>query len=111
MIGDNQQGIKTVAGNPGAIGYVSIGTAEYEETRGTPIKLLPMAGQVATVESVAKGYYPLSRQLNLVVKTKPVGLLKKFIAFAQSTEVRDLIDAQFFVAPLNMESKVDSKGE
>tara|TARA_R110001592_G_scaffold363341_1_gene684460 strand:+ start:83798 stop:84643 length:846 start_codon:yes stop_codon:yes gene_type:complete len=111
VIGDNQQGIKTVAGNPGAIGYVSIGTAEYEETRGTPIKLLPMAGQVATVESVAKGYYPLSRQLNLVVKTKPVGLLKKFIAFAQSTEVRDLIDAQFFVAPLNMESKVDSKGE
>ena len=111
VIGENQQGIKTVAGNPGAIGYVSIGTAEYDQALGTPIKLLPMAGEVATVESVAKGYYPLSRQLNLVVKTKPVGLLKKFIAFAQSTEVRDLIDAQFFVAPLNMESKVDSKGE
>jgi phosphate transport system substrate-binding protein len=111
VIGENQQGIKTVAGNPGAIGYVSIGTAEYEQALGTPIKLLPMAGEVATVESVAKGYYPLSRQLNLVVKTKPVGLLKKFIAFAQSTEVRDLIDAQFFVAPLNMESKMDSKGE
>jgi phosphate transport system substrate-binding protein len=29
VIGDNQQGIKTVAGNRGAIGYVSIGTAEY----------------------------------------------------------------------------------
>ncbi|MDX2464836.1 MAG: phosphate ABC transporter substrate-binding protein [Porticoccus sp.] len=111
VIGENQQGIKTVAGNPGAIGYVSIGAAEYEQALGTPIKLLPMAGEVATVESVAKGYYPLSRQLNLVVKTKPVGLLKKFIAFAQSTEVRDLIDAQFFVAPLNMESKMDSKVE
>lgn len=104
VIGDNQQGIKTVSGNPGAIGYVSIGTAEYEETRGTPIKLLPMAGQPATVEAVAKGRYPLSRQLNLVVKTQSVetgssGLIKDFITFAQSSDVKDLIEAQFFVAP------------
>lgn len=99
VIGDNQQGIKTVSGNPGAIGYVSIGTAEYEETRGTPIKLLPMAGQPATVETVAKGHYPLSRQLNLVVKTAPNGLVKDFITFAQSPDVKDLIEAQFFVAP------------
>lgn len=104
VIGDNQQGIKTVSGNPGAIGYVSIGTAEYEETRGTPIKLLPMAGQPATVEAVAKGRYPLSRQLNLVVKTQslatgPSDLIKDFITFAQSSDVKDLIEAQFFVAP------------
>ncbi|NMM25859.1 MAG: methyltransferase domain-containing protein [Glaciimonas sp.] len=44
IIGDNQQGIKTVAGNPGAIGYVSIGSAEFEAGQGTPIKLLPLAG-------------------------------------------------------------------
>ncbi|MFA7555912.1 MAG: phosphate ABC transporter substrate-binding protein [Spongiibacteraceae bacterium] len=104
VIGENQQGIKTVAGNPNAIGYVSIGTAEYEQTLGTAIKLLPMAGQIATVESVAKGYYPLSRQLNLVVNATPTGLLRRFIDFAQSAEVRDLIDAQFFVAPLKMDS-------
>lgn len=99
VIGDNQQGIKTVAGTPGAIGYVSIGTAEYEEARGTPIKLLPMAGQPATVEAVANGSYPLSRQLNLVVKGQPSPLALDFIAFAQSPEVRDLIEGQFFVAP------------
>lgn len=99
VIGDNQQGIKTVAGNPGAIGYVSIGTAEYEETRGTPIKLLPMSGEPATVEAVARGHYPLSRKLNLVVKNPPEGLIKDFITFAQSPDVEDLIEAQFFVAP------------
>lgn len=99
VIGDNQQGIKTVSGNPGAIGYVSIGTAEFEEARGTPIKLLPMAGQATTVEAVAKGHYPLSRQLNLVVKNAPEGLAKDFITFARSTAVKDLIEAQFFVAP------------
>ncbi len=30
IIGDNEQGIKTVAGNLNAIAYVSIGTAEYD---------------------------------------------------------------------------------
>ncbi|MFQ5655795.1 MAG: phosphate ABC transporter substrate-binding protein, partial [Planctomycetota bacterium] len=44
VIGDNEQGIKTVAGNPGAIGYVSIGTAEYDAAHGIPIKLLPVGG-------------------------------------------------------------------
>ncbi|WP_339667915.1 phosphate ABC transporter substrate-binding protein [Dasania marina] len=111
VIGENQQGIKTVAGNPGAIGYVSIGTAEYEQTLGTPIKLLPMAGHAATVESVAKGDYPLSRQLNLVVNTEPVGLLKNFITFAQSAAVKDLIAAQFFVAPVNDGIKSNAIGE
>lgn len=99
VIGDNQQGIKTVSGNPGAIGYVSIGAAEYEEQRGTPIKLLPMAGQPATVVTVASGRWPLSRPLNLVVKGQPTGLARELIRFAQSAAVRDLIEAQFFVAP------------
>ncbi len=99
VIGDNQQGIKTVSGNPGAIGYVSIGAAEYEEQRGTPIKLLSMAGQPATATAVASGRWPLSRQLNLVVKGQPTGLARELIRFAQSAAVRDLIEAQFFVAP------------
>lgn len=99
VIGDNQQGIKTVAGNLGAIGYVSIGTAEYEQTRGTPIKRLPMAGEPATVVAVAKGRYPLSRPLNFVMKGVPKGLAHDFIRFAQSPAVKDLIEAQFFVVP------------
>lgn len=99
VIGDNQQGIKTVAGNPGAIGYVSLGAAEYEEQRGTPIRLLPLGGQSATVAGVASGSYPLSRQLNLVVRGQPVGLASDFLRFAQSAAVRELIEAQFFVVP------------
>lgn len=99
VIGDNQQGIKTVAGNEGSIGYVSIGAAEYEEQRGTPIKLIPMAGIPASVSAVAKGDFPLSRQLNFVTKGDPSDLERKFIEFAQSTAVQDLIAAQFFVAP------------
>jgi phosphate transport system substrate-binding protein len=97
VIGDNQQGIKTVAGNGTAIGYVSIGTAEYEETRGVPIRRLPMSGTDPTTVSVREGEYPLSRQLNLVVKGEPSHLARRFIAFAQSAAVHDLVEAQFFV--------------
>lgn len=97
VIGDNQQGIKTVAANPGAIGYVSIGTAAFEASQGTPIRLLPMAGVAATVAEVRRGRFPLSRPLNLVTRGEPSPLARRFIALARSTAVNDLIEAQFFV--------------
>jgi len=99
VVGDNQQGIKTVAGNVGVIGYVSIGKAEYEEAHGTPIHLLPMAGVPATAANVRDGRFPLSRPLNLVSKGLLTGLTKRFIAFAQSAAVDDLVTAHYF-APL-----------
>lgn len=97
VIGDNQQGIKTVAGNPGAIGYVSIGSAEYEAGHGAPLKLLPMGGVAATVKNVRNGSFPLARPLNLVTRTEPNGLAKSFIDFARSKDVHDLVEAQYFV--------------
>ncbi len=97
VIGDNQQGIKTVAGNPGAIGYVSIGTAEYEEAHKTPIRLMPMAEIAASTANVRDGRFPLSRPLNFVTKAKPVGVVKQFIEFAQSKAVDDLVQEQYFV--------------
>jgi phosphate transport system substrate-binding protein len=99
VIGDNQQGIKTVAGQPGAIGYVSIGTAEYEQQQGTAIKLLPMAGVPAEVTAVEEGRYPLARPLNLVTRGELSPLARQFIDFARSPAVKDLVEAQFFVAP------------
>jgi phosphate transport system substrate-binding protein len=97
VIGDNQQGIKTVAGNPGAIGYVSVGTAEYEASQSAAIKLLPLEGIAASVENVRNRSFPLSRPLNLVTHAEPVGLTKTFIEFASSPQVNDLIEAQYFV--------------
>ena len=97
VIGDNQQGIKTVSGNPGAIAYVSIGTAEYEVEDGTPIKLLPIQGVAATVANVRNRSFPLSRQLNFVTRRPAAGLTKRFIDFTQSRQVYDLIQDQFFV--------------
>ena len=99
VVGDNQQGVKTVAGNPGAIGYVSIGTAEFEADNGQPLKLLPLGGIAATTANVRNGTFPLARPINIVTKNAPQGLVKKFIDFAQSAAVTDLVKEQYFVPP------------
>ena len=100
IIGDNEQGIKTVSGNPYAIGYVSIGTAEYNAKIGVPIKTLSLNGVKATVKNVSLGIYPLSRELNLIIKGKPDSNSKKLIQFALSNEVKDLVQQHYFV-PIN----------
>lgn len=97
VIGDNEQGIKTVAGNRNAIGYVSIGTAEYDESQGVPIKLLPVGEVAASTETVRNGTFPLSRPLHIITRTPPAGLAKAFIDFAQSKTVHDIIKQQYFV--------------
>lgn len=97
IIGDNEQGIKTVAGNPNAIAYVSIGTAEYDARREAPIKLLPLGNVPATLETLRTGTFPLTRPLTLVTKAPPSGLIKTFIDFARSPDVHDLVTQHFFV--------------
>ena len=97
VIGDNEQGIKTVAGNPHAIGYVSIGTAQYDATHGVPIRLLSLRSIPATLETVREGTFPLSRPLTLITKSPAEGLIKTFIDFAQSPKIHDLILNHYFV--------------
>ncbi|MDZ8050225.1 MAG: phosphate ABC transporter substrate-binding protein [Aulosira sp. ZfuVER01] len=97
VIGDNEQGIKTVAGNPNAIGYVSIGSAENSEANKVPIKLLPVNGITATTANVQNNTFPIARPLNLVTKTQPQGLAKEFIDYAQSQQVSDIVKQQNFV--------------
>ncbi len=99
VIGDNPQGVKTVSGNPGAIGYVSIGAAEFEAQNGASIKLLPLGGIAATTENVRNGTFPLSRPINIVTKGVPQGLQKQFVDFATSQAVTDLVKEQYFVPP------------
>lgn len=97
VIGDNEQGIKTVAGNPNAIGYVSIGSGEYAATNKSPVKLLPVEGVAASIANVSNGTFPISRPLNLVTNEPPTGLTKNFIDFARSKGVQDIIQEQYFV--------------
>lgn len=97
VIGDNQQGILTVAGDPNAIAYVSIGSAQSEAARGTPIKLLPLEDVPPTLDNVRNGTFPLARPLNLVTSGDLSPLVEAFVGFASSRAVRDLVEAQYFV--------------
>ncbi|GIW95976.1 MAG: phosphate-binding protein [Pirellulaceae bacterium] len=97
IIGDNQEGLKAVANHTGAIGYVSLGAAEYEAQRGLPIKLLPSRGVPATTDRLADGSFPISRTLNLVTRGEPSGWASRFISYCCSEHVHDLVEAFFFV--------------
>ncbi len=97
IIGDNAQGIKTVAGNPYAVGYVSIGSAEYEAVKGGHIRLLSLDGIPATLDNVAQQKFPLSRVLNLVSRGAPTGLARKFVDYLQTSDAEVKIHSHFFV--------------
>jgi phosphate transport system substrate-binding protein len=97
VIGDNEQGIKTVVGNPLAIGYVSIGTAEFSRDAGVPVRLLPLDGVEASVANIRNGSFPMSRTLNLVTKSSPTGVVKELLEFATSPKVHDLVRELSFV--------------
>lgn len=99
VVGDNEQDIKAVAGNPYSIGYVSIGNGEYDIKAGVPIRLLPLEGVEATRETVASERFPMRRPLNLVVPKQPEGLVLDFINYARSAEVRDIIESFYYVVP------------
>jgi len=97
VIGDNEQGIKSVEGNPNAIGYVSIGTAEVSAKHGSRIKLLALDGVPASTQTVASGRFPLTRELNLIVDERDDRLVNEFLAFSSSPNVHDLVERQAFV--------------
>lgn len=98
VIGDNQQGLKTVEGSAGAIGYVSIGAAEFAVKQGEPLKLLPMAGVEASLENLRNGSCPLARTLHLVTKKgQRSELVQRFITFTQSPEAHELVERQYFI--------------
>lgn len=99
IVGDNMQGVQTVAANPSAVGYVSIGTAETAAADGVPIRLLPYNKVAATVANVENGSFPLLRQLNLVTKEPIAPYIKAFLDFATSKAADPFIKEQAFVPP------------
>ena len=97
IVGENQQAIKTVAGNMDAIAYVSIGTSAYEADNGTPIRLLSMDDVSPSNAAVADGSFPIARPLNLVIKGEATGVAKSFLDYALSSKVNDLVEKHLFI--------------
>lgn len=97
VIGDNLQGIQAVTGNRLAIGYVAIGTAEYEAASGTPVRMIALDGYRPSSAAVAEGTYPLRRPLNLVYAGTPGEGASRLLQFMGSAEAAEIIQRHYFV--------------
>jgi phosphate transport system substrate-binding protein len=92
----SEQAIQAVANHRFAIGYASFSTAGKAAAAGQ-IRILPLGGVLPTFQNVQSGRYPLVRPLQLLTREAPEGLIRDFIDFARSADVRGLIEEYGFV--------------
>ena len=97
MIGDNAQGVRLVAGDPQAIGYISVGEALTAIERGVPIKAIALDGVQPTLENVATGVYGVRRTLYLLLRMPVSGQGKKILDFLRGKSGGELIRGLSFV--------------
>ncbi len=84
IVGDNAQCVRLVAGDPLAIGYLSIGEALHAIQRGEPLQLPDLDGIRASQDTVRNETFPLGRPLYLLFPgtIDPVG--KKIVDYIKS---------------------------
>lgn len=99
VIGDNLHGLRTVAADPAAIAYVSIGAIEVEIARGQPLRMPALDGVAPGSDAVRQGTYTLFRPLSLVTGPEPPTLAAAFVAFARAPAQRDLVRRFHYVPP------------
>jgi phosphate transport system substrate-binding protein len=98
--GENAHGIKSVAADPNAIIYMSVGASERAAASGEKIKLLRWNGIDASSKTVADGTLPMNRPLILVTRpTRVDAATAAFVAYTKSAAVHDLIE-QFAYVPI-----------
>ncbi|MDI6727656.1 MAG: phosphate ABC transporter substrate-binding protein [Thermodesulfovibrionales bacterium] len=94
--GSNIEAATLVGGAPGAIGYVSVGTAMSLIEKGMPIKILALNGVAAIKKNVLNGTYPVRRELNLVYR-KDDKRIKNYLDLFLSMEGQEIVKAQCFI--------------
>ena len=84
--------MSTVAGDPAAIGYISLGSLNDN------IKGLEIDGVAASAENVKAGTYKLVRPFNMATKGEPTGLAADFISFIMSAEGQAIVTEGYISA-------------
>ncbi|MGM9612865.1 MAG: substrate-binding domain-containing protein [Butyricicoccus sp.] len=77
--------LSTVAGDPAAIGYVSLGSLNDN------VKAAKIDGAEATPENVKSGAYKLSRPFNVATKGEPTGVAGDFMNFILSADGQTVV--------------------
>ena len=81
----------SVAGNPDAIGYISLGSLN------DTVKAAKIDGIEATVDNINNGSYTISRPFNLASKEGASALAQDFIGFIMSTNGQDIIESNGYI--------------
>jgi phosphate transport system substrate-binding protein len=97
VIGDEQQGIKTVAASDGAIAFLGVSTAVSAEKSEQKIHSISFEGKVPTVASVRSSEYPITRKLLLVTCGTKQKLSQDFINYVKSSGGQTLVEKLNFI--------------
>lgn len=84
--------LSTVAGNPQAIGYVSLGALN------DTVKAVQIEGVDATAENVANGTYTVSRPFNIATLDTVSDSAKDFIGYILSADGQAIIEENGYIA-------------
>ncbi len=82
----------TVAGDPHAIGYISLGSLD------DTVKALQVDGVDATAENIANGSYTISRPFNIATNGDVSPATQDFIDFILSDEGQAIVEENGFIA-------------
>lgn len=96
VIGSNMESLTLVGGMPGAIGYVSVGTARAMAQAGMPVKIVPLDGVEPGDDAIKAKRYPIVRPLNLVY-AKETPAVTSFLALALSAQGQDVVKSLGFL--------------
>ena len=92
-----------IAGDPYAIGYISLGSLN------DTIKALQIEGVTPTAENVKNGTYPIARPFNIATKDEVSELAEDFIGFIRSAEGQAVIGGSYIAVDENAPAYAGSK--
>jgi len=92
----------TVAGNPYAIGYISLGSLDNS------VKAMKVDGADATVANIKSGTYKISRPFNIATKGTPNAVAQDFISFIMSKDGQKVVSDNKYI-PLDNAPAFTSK--
>lgn len=85
----------TVAGNPNAIGYISLGSLNDS------VKALAIDGATPSAENVKNGSYKISRPFYIATKAESSALAKDFIAYILSADGQAIVEKNGYISQGN----------
>lgn len=83
--------LSNVAGDPNAIGYVSLGSLK------DTVKALKINGVAATVENIKNGSYEISRPFNIATNGTPSEVTQDFIDYILSEEGQKVVEGKGYI--------------